>query len=143
VWKILIQENKIKKILPAIPTKRYFRIGEVSELCDLKPHVLRYWEHEFPQLSPNTRKGNRRYYQVEEILLIRKIRELLYAEGYTIHGAKQKLANREFIKTTTSKEEIQKAQSELPLEIENNFNNEEPVRNLKSQLTDILKILKS
>ena len=143
MWKILIQENKIKKILPAIPTKRYFRIGEVSELCDLKPHVLRYWEHEFPQLSPNTRKGNRRYYQVEEILLIRKIRELLYAEGYTIHGAKQKLANREFIKTTTSKEEIQKAQSELPLEIENNFNNEEPVRNLKSQLTDILKILKS
>jgi DNA-binding transcriptional MerR regulator len=143
VWKILIQENKIKKNLPAIPTKRYFRIGEVSELCDLKPHVLRYWEHEFPQLSPNTRKGNRRYYQVEEILLIRKIRELLYAEGYTIHGAKQKLANREFIKTTTSKEEIQKAQSELPLEIENNFNNEEPVRNLKSQLTDILKILKS
>ncbi|MEK9770888.1 MAG: MerR family transcriptional regulator [Nitrosomonadales bacterium] len=143
MWKILIQENKIKLNLPAIPTKRYFRIGEVSELCDLKPHVLRYWEQEFPQLSPNTRKGNRRYYQVEEILLIRKIRELLYEEGYTIHGAKQKLANREFVKTTTSKEEIQKAQSELPLETENNFNNEEPVRNLKSQLADILKILKS
>ncbi len=78
--------------LPAIPGKRYFTIGEVSELCGVKPHVLRYWEQEFPTLKPVKRRGNRRYYQREDVLLIRKIRSLLYEHGYTIGGARQKLA---------------------------------------------------
>ena len=78
--------------LPPIPAKRYFTIGEVSELCGLKPHVLRYWEQEFTQLKPVKRRGNRRYYQHHEVLLIRRIRELLYKEGFTISGARLKLA---------------------------------------------------
>ncbi|HHJ18812.1 MAG TPA: MerR family transcriptional regulator [Gammaproteobacteria bacterium] len=77
--------------LPAIPGKRYFTIGEVSELCGVKPHVLRYWEQEFPQLKPVKRRGNRRYYQRQDVLLIRQIRSLLYEHGYTIGGARQKL----------------------------------------------------
>jgi DNA-binding transcriptional MerR regulator len=78
--------------LPAIPSKRYFTIGEVSELCAVKPHVLRYWEQEFPQLKPVKRRGNRRYYQRHEVLLIRQIRDLLYKDGFTISGARNKLA---------------------------------------------------
>ena len=74
--------------LPVIPGKRYFTIGEVSELCAVKPHVLRYWEQEFPQLSPVKRRGNRRYYQHQDVILIRQIRALLYEEGYTIGGAR-------------------------------------------------------
>ena len=77
--------------LPAIPAKRYFTIGEVSELCGVKPHVLRYWEQEFTQLKPVKRRGNRRYYQHHEVLLIRRIRELLYEEGFTISGARNRL----------------------------------------------------
>ena len=77
--------------LPPIPAKRYFTIGEVGELCDVKPHVLRYWEQEFNQLSPQKRRGNRRYYQHHEVVLIRRIRELLYEEGFTINGAKLRL----------------------------------------------------
>ena len=77
--------------LPPIPTKRYFTIGEVSELCGVKPHVLRYWEQEFSQLKPVKRRGNRRYYQREDVILVREIRSLLYQEGYTIGGARQKL----------------------------------------------------
>ena len=77
--------------LPGIPGKRYFTIGEVSELCDVKPHVLRYWEQEFPNLSPVKRRGNRRYYQRQDVLLIRQIRSLLYEQGYTIGGARQRL----------------------------------------------------
>ena len=79
--------------LPAIPGKRYFTIGEVSELCDVKPHVLRYWEQEFPNLSPVKRRGNRRYYQRQDVILIRQIRALLYEQGYTIGGARSRLAN--------------------------------------------------
>jgi DNA-binding transcriptional MerR regulator len=79
--------------LPAIPAKRYFTIGEVSELCGVKPHVLRYWEQEFTQLKPVKRRGNRRYYQHHEVLLIRRIRELLYEEGFTISGARNRLDN--------------------------------------------------
>ena len=79
--------------LPAIPAKRYFTIGEVSELCAVKPHVLRYWEQEFTQLKPIKRRGNRRYYQHHEVLLIRKIRELLYEQGFTISGARNRLAD--------------------------------------------------
>ena len=77
--------------LPTIPGKRYFTIGEVSELCAVKPHVLRYWEQEFPQLKPVKRRGNRRYYQRHDVMLIRQIRSLLYVEGFTISGARNKL----------------------------------------------------
>lgn len=77
--------------LPPIPGKRYFTIGEVSELCCVKPHVLRYWEQEFPQLSPVKRRGNRRYYQREDVVMIRQIRSLLYDQGYTIGGARQRM----------------------------------------------------
>lgn len=77
--------------LPTIPSKRYFTIGEVSELCSVKPHVLRYWEQEFSQLRPVKRRGNRRYYQHHEVMLIRRIRELLYEEGFTINGARSRL----------------------------------------------------
>jgi len=77
--------------LPPIPGKRYFTIGEVSDLCAVKPHVLRYWEQEFPQLKPVKRRGNRRYYQRQDVLIIRQIRSLLYDEGFTIGGARQRL----------------------------------------------------
>ncbi len=77
--------------LPTIPGKRYFTIGEVSDLCAVKPHVLRYWEQEFPQLKPVKRRGNRRYYQRHDVILIRQIRSLLYVEGFTISGARNKL----------------------------------------------------
>jgi len=80
--------------LPPIPAKRYFTIGEVSELCGVKPHVLRYWEQEFTQLKPVKRRGNRRYYQHHEVLLIRRIRELLYEQGFTISGARNRLDSR-------------------------------------------------
>jgi DNA-binding transcriptional MerR regulator len=81
----------MEKSLPPIPVKRYFTIGEVSELCDVKPHVLRYWEQEFAQLKPMKRRGNRRYYQHHEVLMIRRIRDLLYDQGFTISGARNKL----------------------------------------------------
>lgn len=81
--------------LPDIPGKRYFTIGEVSELCAVKPHVLRYWEQEFPQLSPVKRTGNRRYYQRQDVLTIRRIRSLLYEQGFTIAGARQRLSSEE------------------------------------------------
>lgn len=84
-------ENPAKNALPAIPAKRYFTIGEVSELCGVKPHVLRYWEQEFTQLKPVKRRGNRRYYQHHEVLLVRRIRELLYDQGFTISGARNRL----------------------------------------------------
>jgi len=80
-----------KVVLPPIPAKRYFTIGEVSELCGVKPHVLRYWEQEFTQLKPVKRRGNRRYYQHHEVLLIRRIRELSYEQGFTINGARNRL----------------------------------------------------
>jgi DNA-binding transcriptional MerR regulator len=83
--------NLNKTPLPPIPAKRYFTIGEVSELCGVKPHVLRYWEQEFTQLKPVKRRGNRRYYQHHEVLLIRRIRELLYDQGFTISGARNRL----------------------------------------------------
>ena len=88
-----MEQNRRKAELPPIPAKRYFTIGEVSELCGVKPHVLRYWEQEFTQLKPVKRRGNRRYYQHHEVLLIRRIRELLYEEGFTISGARNRLDN--------------------------------------------------
>jgi len=95
--------------LPPIPSKRYFTIGEVSELCLVKPHVLRYWEQEFSQLNPVKRRGNRRYYQRHEVQLIRRIRSLLYAEGFTISGAKNQIemeAAGQALPTTQVKREI-------------------------------------
>ena len=108
--------------LPVIPGKRYFTIGEVSELCGVKPHVLRYWEQEFPQLKPVKRRGNRRYYQRQDVLLIRQIRSLLYEHGYTIGGARQKLSGDD-----TKEDSIQSDQI---------------VRQIRSELEDLLKLLK-
>jgi DNA-binding transcriptional MerR regulator len=84
-------DRRSNQELPAIPAKRYFTIGEVSELCAVKPHVLRYWEQEFPQLKPVKRRGNRRYYQRHDVLMIRQIRSLLHEQGFTIVGARQQL----------------------------------------------------
>ena len=108
--------------LPVIPGKRYFTIGEVSELCGVKPHVLRYWEQEFPQLKPVKRRGNRRYYQRQDVLLIRQIRSLLYEHGYTIGGARLKLSGDD-----TKEDSIQSDQI---------------VKQIRSELEDLLKLLK-
>ncbi|MEO6423413.1 MAG: MerR family transcriptional regulator [Candidatus Nitrotoga sp.] len=88
-----MENHKLNSALPLIPAKRYFTIGEVSDLCGVKAHVLRYWEQEFAQLKPVKRGGNRRYYQHHEVLLIRRIRQLLYEEGFTISGARGRLSN--------------------------------------------------
>ncbi len=90
----MLEASNNNELLP-IPDKRYFTIGEVSELCLVKPHVLRYWEQEFPQLKPVKRRGNRRYYQRDDVLVIREIRELLYDQGFTIGGARQQLESEE------------------------------------------------
>jgi DNA-binding transcriptional MerR regulator len=108
--------------LPAIPGKRYFTIGEVSELCGVKPHVLRYWEQEFPSLKPLKRRGNRRYYQRQDVILIRQIRSLLYEHGFTIGGARQKLSGEE------AKVDINQSQ--------------QIIRQLRTELEDVLLILK-
>ena len=108
--------------LPAIPGKRYFTIGEVSELCGVKPHVLRYWEQEFPTLKPLKRRGNRRYYQRQDVILIRQIRSLLYEHGFTIGGARQRLAGEE------AKEDVNQSQ--------------QIIRQLRAELEDVLAILK-
>ena len=102
--------------LPAIPSKRYFTIGEAGELCDVKPHVLRYWEQEFPTLKPVKRRGNRRYYQRHDVILIRQIRSLLYEQGYTIGGARQKLIDFEHDQAPArpdSQQLIQQTRTEL------------------------------
>jgi DNA-binding transcriptional MerR regulator len=117
------QVNLIENIeLPIIPDKLYFTIGEVAKLCDLKTHVLRYWEQEFEQLSPSKRRGNRRYYQRKDVLLIRQIKTLLYNDGFTIEGARAKLGN-EKVQTTSTQvntdlihrviKELEKLQHEL------------------------------
>ncbi|UCC55824.1 MAG: MerR family transcriptional regulator [Gammaproteobacteria bacterium] len=92
--------------LPAIPGKRYFTIGEVSDLCGVKPHVLRYWEQEFPQLKPVKRRGNRRYYQRQDVLMIRQIRSLLYEQGFTIGGARQKMSGEDAREDITQSQQI-------------------------------------
>ncbi len=108
--------------LPPIPGKRYFTIGEVSELCNVKPHVLRYWEQEFPQLKPVKRRGNRRYYQRQDVLMIRQIRSLLYDQGFTIGGARQRLSGDEAKDDLTQSGQI--------------------VRQLRAELEELLQILK-
>lgn len=105
--------------LPAIPGKRYFMIGEVSELCAVKPHVLRYWEQEFTQLRPIKRRGNRRYYQRDDVILIRQIRNLLYEHGFTIGGAKQHLIEENSI---NDKYQSQQIMSQLRIELEEVLN---------------------
>ena len=99
------EPSRPKAELPPIPAKRYFTIGEVSDLCAVKPHVLRYWEQEFSQLKPVKRRGNRRYYQHHEVLLIRRIRDLLYEQGFTIHGARHRLETE--IGGTTAAESVE------------------------------------
>ena len=108
--------------LPAIPGKRYFTIGEVSDLCGVKPHVLRYWEQEFPQLKPLKRRGNRRYYQRQDVILIRQIRSLLYEHGFTIGGARQRLSGEE------AKVDVNQSQ--------------QIIKQLRAELEDVLLILK-
>ncbi|MBD07554.1 MAG: transcriptional regulator [Gammaproteobacteria bacterium] len=108
--------------LPSIPGKRYFTIGEVSGLCGVKPHVLRYWEQEFPQLKPVKRRGNRRYYQRQDVLIIRQIRSLLYQEGFTIGGARQKLTGEEARTDLTQSQQI--------------------IRQLRTELEEIAKVLR-
>jgi DNA-binding transcriptional MerR regulator len=97
-----MENHKPNSELPTIPAKRYFTIGEVSELCGVKAHVLRYWEQEFTQLKPVKRSGNRRYYQHHEVMLIRRIRELLYGQGFTISGARNLLENQNQVNGRTS-----------------------------------------
>lgn len=109
--------------LPAIPGKRYFTIGEVSDLCLVKPHVLRYWEQEFPQLKPVKRRGNRRYYQRQDVIMIRQIRSLLYDQGYTIGGARQRLSGDEAKDDETQYKQL--------------------IRQMISELEDLLKELKA
>ena len=109
--------------LPPIPAKRYFTIGEVSELCGVKPHVLRYWEQEFPQLKPVKRRGNRRYYQRHDVIMIRQIRSLLYEQGFTIGGARQRLSS------TSAKEE--------------SFLTQQIIKQVRSELEEVLEILKA
>jgi len=108
--------------LPPIPGKRYFTIGEVSELCDVKPHVLRYWEQEFPQLKPVKRRGNRRYYQRHDVIMIRQIRSLLYQQGFTIGGARQQLEGE------GSKQDAHQSQ--------------QIIKQLRSELEDLLELLR-
>ncbi|MDV3238337.1 MAG: MerR family transcriptional regulator [Gammaproteobacteria bacterium] len=99
-------EASNNNVLPPIPGKRYFTIGEVSELCGVKPHVLRYWEQEFPQLKPVKRRGNRRYYQRHDVIMIRQIRSLLYEQGFTIGGARQRLSGEEAKEDVTQSQQI-------------------------------------
>ena len=108
--------------LPPIPGKRYFTIGEVSDLCLVKPHVLRYWEQEFPQLKPVKRRGNRRYYQRQDVLLIRQIRSLLYDDGFTIGGARQRLTGEEAKTDVSQSQQI--------------------IKQLRVELEQVLKILR-
>ncbi|HVJ60495.1 MAG TPA: MerR family transcriptional regulator [Burkholderiaceae bacterium] len=110
-----MQRDDLPAVLPPIPAKRYFTIGEVSELCGVKPHVLRYWEQEFTQLKPMKRRGNRRYYQHHEVLLVRRIRELLYEEGFTINGARNRLEEGGRARGNGATKETAKAAPALPV----------------------------
>jgi DNA-binding transcriptional MerR regulator len=132
----------MEKSLPPIPVKRYFTIGEVSELCDVKPHVLRYWEQEFAQLKPMKRRGNRRYYQHHEVLMIRRIRDLLYDQGFTISGARNKL--HELIQAERDKRKSGEVMLDgmddmLPdHELDGEFDSKLPLDDLSSSDTDLI-----
>ena len=128
-----------KMQLPPIPAKRYFTIGEVSELCGVKPHVLRYWEQEFTQLKPVKRRGNRRYYQHHEVLLIRKIRELLYEQGFTISGARNRLDGGEETSLATAIPQISAQVSNAPSSAANDID----FFAFKQQIRDIIQLLRA
>lgn len=125
----MTEANKNKPELPAIPEKRYFSIGEAAVLCAVKPHVLRYWEQEFSQLKPNKRRGNRRYYQQADVIMIRKIRELLYDEGYTIEGARQTLTGKKtrILSAETKKNNLREAIVDLEQLLERLQSHEVPI----------------
>ena len=124
-------------VLPPIPAKRYFTIGEVSELCGVKPHVLRYWEQEFTQLKPVKRRGNRRYYQHHEVLLIRKIRELLYEQGFTISGARNRLDGAEEKTSAVTTAQVVKI---APLfDMSESFD----VTTLRTQIQEVIQLLRA
>jgi DNA-binding transcriptional MerR regulator len=127
-----MEQSRRKAELPPIPAKRYFTIGEVSELCGVKPHVLRYWEQEFTQLKPVKRRGNRRYYQHHEVLLIRRIRELLYEEGFTISGARNRLDNSRVVETE------EKSEPSLPREVRTTHGLGVDVAAIKRELRAVL-----
>ena len=127
-------EQALKVQLPPIPAKRYFTIGEVSELCGVKPHVLRYWEQEFTQLKPVKRRGNRRYYQHHEVLLIRRIRELLYEQGFTISGARNRLDDHH---DTNDMQESSSSQNSVPAGMPS-----VDVTALKAELRSLLQLLR-
>jgi len=137
-----MSEHNIKVQLPPIPAKRYFTIGEVSELCGVKPHVLRYWEQEFTQLKPVKRRGNRRYYQHHEVLLIRRIRELLYEQGFTISGARNRLDGPDEveIKTDNGQSVIQLDLGLRPLTASNSKDFD--FTSVKTELLEILNLLR-
>jgi DNA-binding transcriptional MerR regulator len=134
-----MMQEALKTQLPPIPAKRYFTIGEVSELCGVKPHVLRYWEQEFTQLKPVKRRGNRRYYQHHEVLLIRKIRELLYEQGFTISGARNRLDGAE--------EKIETAAAPtsnvVNLPVRNNTSGDFDLANLQKELREVVQLLRA
>jgi DNA-binding transcriptional MerR regulator len=127
--------------LPPIPAKRYFTIGEVAELCGVKPHVLRYWEQEFTQLKPVKRRGNRRYYQHHEVLLIRRIRELLYEQGFTISGARNRLdgPDGDDFKPDAESSSVQSAK----VATQSSHNNSFDFASVKVELLEILNLLRS
>jgi DNA-binding transcriptional MerR regulator len=120
--------------LPPIPAKRYFTIGEVSDLCLVKPHVLRYWEQEFPNLKPVKRRGNRRYYQRHDVLMIRQIRGLLYDEGFTIGGARQRLEGDALKAEAAKSEPVKTVSSEARIDL---------IRGLRLELEGVLNLLSS
>jgi DNA-binding transcriptional MerR regulator len=130
-------QEALKIQLPPIPAKRYFTIGEVSELCGVKPHVLRYWEQEFTQLKPVKRRGNRRYYQHHEVLLIRKIRELLYEQGFTISGARNRLDGAE------EKIEATPTSNVVNLPVRNNMSGDFDLANLQKELREVVQLLRA
>lgn len=138
-------EQTLSSDLPPIPAKRYFTIGEVSDLCGVKPHVLRYWEQEFTQLKPVKRRGNRRYYQHHEVLLIRRIRALLYDDGFTISGARNLLDAKGRLKSEKSKapEDMADDINMSISEVQNSSTTSSGVAGLREALAEVVAILKS
>jgi DNA-binding transcriptional MerR regulator len=131
-----------KIALPPIPAKRYFTIGEVSELCGVKPHVLRYWEQEFTQLKPVKRRGNRRYYQHHEVLLIRKIRELLYEQGFTISGARNRLDGAQETSEPVASPQVASSQA-LDSSPSASSNNVFDFMQFKARLSEVIQLLRA
>lgn len=129
--------------LPPIPAKRYFTIGEVSDLCAVKPHVLRYWEQEFTQLKPVKRRGNRRYYQHHEVLLIRRIRELLYEQGFTINGARNRLDELRHGAGAASQVEADEPETEVTAPMATAVIGSVDVQSLRRALSAVLEVLRT